>query len=417
MADPVVPHLGEGLRELHRQPMQLEVLAVRVLGEQLGRRAGHRGTHRDELELDHVGPVPLGLGAVAEEVGDAEAPVAALARVHDASDLVVQRLRDRVEDDHGVAVRVARPVAVHDRELRDLPGTDPLEPHPEPWPAFGLDQLLVRGVLAGLEAPLTEEGRPLVQPVGHLGEGEALDDPRAPERWRRHLDATRHGACHVGRCRVDRARCVALALSGELLHATLADRRQLCAGNAALDGHHGVHQPQALEGVLGVAHVPLEDRVEVVLHVRTGEGGTAQQHRVLAGEAALVELQEVLLHHDRRLHEESGHADRVRVVLLSRLDDRSHRLLDADVHDRVAVVAHDDVDEVLADVVNIALHRGEHERALAGGVGLLHVGLEVGDRLLHDLGRLQHERQLHLAGAEQLTDRLHAGQKVLVDDR
>jgi len=53
---------------------------------------------------------------------------------------------------------------------------------------------------------------------------------------------------------------------------------------------------------------------------------------------------------------------------------------------------------------------------LPGGVGLLHVRLEVGDRLLHDLGRLQHERQLHLPGAEQLADRLHAAQQVLVDD-
>ena len=41
-------------------------------------------------------------------------------------------------------------------------------------------------------------------------------------------------------------------------------------------------------------------------------------------------------------------------------------------------------------------------------VGLLHVRFEVGDRGLHDLGGLQHERQLHLAGAEQLADHLHA---------
>ena len=47
---------------------------------------------------------------------------------------------------------------------------------------------------------------------------------------------------------------------------------------------------------------------------------------------------------------------------------------------------------------------------------LLHVRLEVGDRGLHHLGRLQHERQLHLAGAEQLADGLHAGQQVVVDD-
>ncbi len=58
----------------------------------------------------------------------------------------------------------------------------------------------------------------------------------------------------------------------------------------------------------------------------------------------------------------------------------------------------------------------EHDAALAAGVGLLHVGFEVGDRRLHGLGRLQHERQLHLAGTEQLADDLHASEQGVVDD-
>ena len=49
-------------------------------------------------------------------------------------------------------------------------------------------------------------------------------------------------------------------------------------------------------------------------------------------------------------------------------------------------------------------------------VGLLHVRLEVGDRRLHRLGRLQHERQLHLARSEQLADDLHAVEQHVVDD-
>jgi len=44
------------------------------------------------------------------------------------------------------------------------------------------------------------------------------------------------------------------------------------------------------------------------------------------------------------------------------------------------------------------------------------VRLEPGDGGLHDLGRLQHERQLHLALAEQLADDLHATEQVVVDD-
>jgi len=45
------------------------------------------------------------------------------------------------------------------------------------------------------------------------------------------------------------------------------------------------------------------------------------------------------------------------------------------------------------------------------------MGLEVPDRGLHHLRRGQDERQLHLASPEQLSDFLHAGQQILIDDR
>ena len=45
------------------------------------------------------------------------------------------------------------------------------------------------------------------------------------------------------------------------------------------------------------------------------------------------------------------------------LDQLLGRHLDAEVHDPVAVVLEDDLDEVLADVVDVALHGGEHDGA------------------------------------------------------
>ncbi len=66
--------------------------------------------------------------------------------------------------------------------------------------------------------------------------------------------------------------------------------------------------------------------------------------------------------------------------------------------------------------MDVALDRGQHDLALAGLAGPLHVRLEVADRGLHHLGRLQHERQLHLAGAEQVADGLHPVQQDIVDD-
>ncbi len=126
---------------------------------------------------------------------------------------------------------------------------------------------------------------------------------------------------------------------------------------------------------------------------------------------------EVLAHDERALHEQAAHADGVGVDLVGLLDERRQRRLDPDVVDLVAVVGEDDVDEVLADVVDVALHGAEHDAALAAGVGLLHVRLEVGDRRLHRLRALQHERELHLAPAEEVADDLHALEQHVVHDR
>ena len=51
-----------------------------------------------------------------------------------------------------------------------------------------------------------------------------------------------------------------------------------------------------------------------------------------------------------------------------------------------------------------------------GGVGLLHVWFEVGDRGLHRRRGLQDEGQLHLSGGEEVTDGLHGGEEDVVDD-
>ena len=98
------------------------------------------------------------------------------------------------------------------------------------------------------------------------------------------------------------------------------------------------------------------------------------------------------------------------------IEDRADRLLDAEIDNPVAVVGQDDVDEVLADVVDVAAHRGEHDGASLLALDPLHEGFEVADRRLHRLGRLEDEGQLHLAGAEQVADRLHAGEQDVVDD-
>ena len=66
-----------------------------------------------------------------------------------------------------------------------------------------------------------------------------------------------------------------------------------------------------------------------------------------------------------RLHEQAAHADGVGLDLEGLLDHLGDRDLDAEVVHLVAVVGEDDVDQVLADVVDVALHGGEHDAALA----------------------------------------------------
>jgi hypothetical protein len=80
-----------------------------------------------------------------------------------------------------------------------------------------------------------------------------------------------------------------------------------------------------------------------------------------------------------------------------------------------------DADDVLADVVDVALDGGEQDRPCAAGrrarrLLLLHERLEVGDGLLHHARALDHLRQEHLAGAEQVADDVHAVHQRALDD-
>src|ERR687884_141089 len=106
----------------------------------------------------------------------------------------------------------------------------------------------------------------------------------------------------------------------------------------------------------------------------------------------------------------------MRLVLGGGFEDLADRLLDAEIDDAVAVIGQDDVDKVLADIVYIAAHRGENDYPLLLPLDALHEGFQIAYGRFHRLGRLQHERQLHLAGAEQIADRLHAVEQNVVDD-
>ena len=182
-----------------------------------------------------------------------------------------------------------------------------------------------------------------------------------------------------------------------------------------LELDQAVHGAQPLEGVASVEEPPVVDLAQVALDVGAGQRGPAEQDGDV-GQRAVVQLDEVLAHDERRLHQQPAHADGVGLVLLGGRDHLVDADLDAEVDDLVAVVGQDDVDQVLADVVHVALDGGEHHGALAALVRLLHVRLQEGDRGLHRLGRLQHEGQLHLARGEAFAHDLHALEQDVVHD-
>ena len=207
----------------------------------------------------------------------------------------------------------------------------------------------------------------------------------------------------------------------------LAERAAGVAALAGALGLHGaqivveavagdaVHQVQAVERVLGVGDPAAGIGAHaIVLDVVAGQRGAAEHDGDF--EALPGHFLEVLAHDDGAFDQQAGHADGVRAVLARGLDHVGELHLDAEVDHSVTVIGQDDVDEVLADVVHVAAHGGEHDGAFLLALDPLHERFEIGDGGLHGLRGLQHEGELHLAGAEQLADDLHAVEQHVVDD-
>ena len=174
-----------------------------------------------------------------------------------------------------------------------------------------------------------------------------------------------------------------------------------------------LHHRQALEGVLAVEHARLV-RAAVVEErdpapERAVDRRAADQHRHV--HAAMVELVQRKRHLPRRRHQERREPHRIGPLGDRAVHDHVQGHLAAEIDDPVAVVREDRAHQVLADVVHVAEHRRQHDRGLRLAVEPVEVLLEMGDRALHHLGRLEHERQDQLARAEPVADVLHRRQE------
>jgi hypothetical protein len=110
--------------------------------------------------------------------------------------------------------------------------------------------------------------------------------------------------------------------------------------------------------------------------------------------------------------DQAGEADDAGVLLPRRVEDLRRRNHHPQIDHLIVVALEHDADDVLADVVDVALDGGHHHLAvglpLAGLRLRFHERQQVGDRLLHHPCAFHHLRQEHLAGPEQVADDVHA---------
>ena len=151
----------------------------------------------------------------------------------------------------------------------------------------------------------------------------------------------------------------------------------------------------------------------------TAGRGTADQQRF--AETLALHLGRDMAHLLERWRDQSRESDGLRTVLLCRMQNLLRRHHDAEVDDFIAVARQDDADDVLADIVHVALDSGDDDLALGCTAASQLVGFDeghkVGNRLLHDPRRFHYLRQEHLAGAEKIANSVHACHQRTFDHR
>ena len=170
-----------------------------------------------------------------------------------------------------------------------------------------------------------------------------------------------------------------------------------------------VHDGESLERVLGVEDTGLVGAIatseEGALGIGPIDSRAADHDREF--QIAMAKL----FHTERHLlaggDQQRGEADGGGVDFDGFFDDPGDRDLFAQVVHGVTVVAEDRIDQVLADVVDVAIDRREHDHTFGGAFDPFHIGFELGDRPFHHLGRLEDEGKDQLAGAELVADFLH----------
>ena len=181
--------------------------------------------------------------------------------------------------------------------------------------------------------------------------------------------------------------------------------------------HEGIHGAEALEGIFAVED-PRGIRfpgfgLQNAAPETAVDGRPADEHR--EGQPAALQLVDDETHLLAGGDQQRTETDGVGVGFDGTVDDGIGGNLLAEVNDLVAVVGEDGFDQVLADVVHVAVNGGQHKSALGNTFFFLQVVFQVRDGFLHHLGGLEHEGQDELTGAEFVADLFHGGQEDAVE--
>ena len=119
------------------------------------------------------------------------------------------------------------------------------------------------------------------------------------------------------------------------------------------------------------------------------------------------------MHHlVQRGRDEAAQADDIGLLRNGSVEDSVCSDHDSQVDDVVAVAAQNDSHDVLADVMHVAFDRSHDDLAARRLVARffllgLHEWQQVSHGLLHDTRALDHLREKHFSGAEQIADDIH----------
>ena len=178
-------------------------------------------------------------------------------------------------------------------------------------------------------------------------------------------------------------------------------------------------RPAGVRYIDGLSPVVIGADLDGSMHA--AGGCPTNQERYL--EAGALHLGRHIAHLVERRRNEPRQAYDVGILLAGHVEDLLSRNHDAEVDHLVVIALQNHADDVLADIVHVALYGGHDDLALRRHLGHagsalfgLEIGLEVGDGLLHHARRLHDLGQKHFASAEQVTDDVHPGHQRAFDN-